>query len=137
MGRPIIKACVRPLAAAAVDLEISPETLRRWVRAGCPAVQGGHGRGKGSRIDVAAVRAWRDSKAVSGSEAQLREITRLALDFYRRGCEPDAAGQRVLGITNTKAAALLCFFLQYLAMRILKAEMSTPETEQLEAIAME
>src|SRR4051794_9255673 len=48
------------IAVAARQLGKSPETLRRWVRSGCPvAAPGGPGRGKGALLDVAAVRAWR------------------------------------------------------------------------------
>ena len=128
------EATLLPLAEAAPLLRISPGTLRRWVREGCPASLGGPGAGKGYRVSCEAVRAWRDSKG-DFSEAQLREIERLALDFYRRGMEPDVPGQRVLGISNARAAALLVFFLQYVSVKIFAAEITSPELELLAAIA--
>ena len=131
MNRQTIEAL--PLAAAARQLGKSPGTLRRWIRSGCPALAGGRGHGKGSRVDLAAVRAWRDRKAPS-SDAQLRDLAAVMLDFYRRGMEPDAPGQRVLGISNPKAAAFLCFLWQYAARR-LKAELTAPEIELLAEIA--
>lgn len=126
-----------PLAEAARQLSVSACSLRRWVRQeGCPAIEGGPGRGKGYRVDLAAVRAWRESKtAAEGHAATLRELARLALDFWRRGCEAGELGQRLLGVSDAKAAALLGFLIDYFAVRLLKAELRTPETELLAAIA--
>lgn len=136
MDRAAPELNARPVSAAARELGISPETLRLWIRSGCPALPGGPGRGKGSRVNVAAVRVWRDRKA-SSSEGQLRAIASVALDFYRRGMEPDVPGQRILGISNARAAALLCFFLEHLAERIFRAELNTPESKLLVALARE
>lgn len=48
------------LKEAAKVLEIDISTLRRDIAAGCPVVElGSVGRGKGSRVDVDAVRRWR------------------------------------------------------------------------------
>ena len=67
----------------------------------------------------------------------MRSLAGFALDFWRRGCEPAAEGQRVLGIGDAKAAALLHFFIGYAAKRLLKAELRTAETELLAAIAVQ
>ena len=124
------------LAEAARVLDTSPGSLRRWVRdEGCPAIEGGRGRGKGRLIDVDAARSWRAAKEAQGRKAQLQELGRFALDFWRRGCELDEPGQRLVGIRDGHAAALLVFFVQYVARRLIAEEMPTPEIEQLEAIA--
>src|SRR5467141_1175131 len=78
-----------PLAEAALALDVSKETLRRWVREeGCPAVQGGPGVGKGYRVDVEAARRWQAERVTGRPEATLREIARVMLDFFKRGREP-------------------------------------------------
>ena len=127
-----------PLAAAARELGRSPAALRRWVREeGCPAIVGGPGRGfKGYHVDLDAVRAWLGAKAPQSREAELQQLADLALDFWRRGAEAGALerrelGHRLLGIPDPKAAALLCFFLQYVAVRL---KLPVPEAPLLEAI---
>jgi hypothetical protein len=50
------------LVYAAPLLGVSVETLLDWIRAGCPCVNLGPGKGRGYRISVAAARAWRDAR---------------------------------------------------------------------------
>lgn len=124
------------LVEAAHVLDTSPESLRRWVREdGCPAIEGGRGRGKGYRVDVDAVRAWRAAKEAQGRKAQLQALGRFALDFWRRGRELGEPGQRLIGIRDCDAAALLVFFFNYVACRLIADEMPTPDLQLLEAIA--
>lgn len=52
-----------PISEAAIELEVPPGTLRRWVREGLPVVRRGRpGRGHSTLIDVNAARAWRDGE---------------------------------------------------------------------------
>lgn len=126
------------VAEAAREFRCSDRTVRRWLSEGCPvAAQGGAGRGKGARLELEAVRAWREAKDAKGHEATLRELAELTLDFYRRGCEAGFAGQRMFGVPNHKAAALLRFLLHYFATRLIGAELRTTETDLLEAIAQQ
>ena len=125
------------LAEAAPVLGTSPESLRRWIRKGCPATLGGPGRGKGSHVDVDQVLEWRAATTTQNRDAQIRELASIALDFHRRGREPGELGQRVLGIDDAKTAALLVFFLNYCCTRWKIEEPRTNETELLTAIALQ
>ena len=50
------------LEAAARELGVSPGTLRRWIRRGCPVVcRGRRGRGHQMLIDPGAVQQWRQA----------------------------------------------------------------------------
>jgi hypothetical protein len=120
------------LAEAARALGTSPRNLRRWIGKGCPALQGGRGRGRGYRVDPAAVRAWRAASAPHVSGFSLQDLGRLALDFFRRGRDVHELGQRLIGIPDAKAAALLVLVLQYVALRL---QLPAPDAELLEAIA--
>jgi len=75
---------VVPIPDAARALGISPATLRRWIRRGCPvAVRGRRGRGLAALVDPVAVRAWR----LAGE----REATLMAL----ASALPDVLAQSV------------------------------------------
>lgn len=55
-----------PVPEAAVELEVSEVTLRRWIASGAPvARRGRRGRGGRTLVDVQAVRAWRASQRVT------------------------------------------------------------------------
>lgn len=58
----------------------------------------------------------------------------MALDFWRRGHEPGELGQRVLGITNPKAAGLLVLFVGYVGRR-LQIPVDSPELALLAELA--
>ncbi len=64
-----------PIDAAARELDVSPVTLKRWRRLGCPCVPGRRGRGHATLYDVAAVRAWREA---NDRDALLMEIATAA-----------------------------------------------------------
>mgnify|MGYP001175494123 FL=1 len=65
-----------PLAQAARALKIHRTTLRRWIAAGCPVVELGEvGRGRGSLVDLAAVRRWKSAQA--GGDAVTRDDERV------------------------------------------------------------
>jgi hypothetical protein len=133
MGAAEISGKALTLSQAARELGLSPATMRRMVQRGAPVVStGGPGRGKGARVDLEAIRRWRGMPA--SHEDLAVAIAPLALDFHRRGQEPGFAGQRVLGIPNAHAAALLVFFIDYIADRT-KREVRSPERDLLEAIA--
>ncbi|HMS82265.1 MAG TPA: helix-turn-helix domain-containing protein [Nitrospira sp.] len=66
------------LKEAADVLGIDVSTLRRDIAAGCPTVElGSVGRGKGSRVDVDAVRRWR--AGTRGDVLPLLETTLMAV----------------------------------------------------------
>ena len=72
------------LPVAARELGVSVPALRREIARGAPvARRGGRGRGRATLVDVAAVRAWRGSEAVSERAAML----------LRRGCAVEAIDQ--------------------------------------------
>ncbi len=63
-----------PLDQAAAELQVSPVTLRRWIRAGCPvARRGRRGRSLSTLVDVAAVRRWKAEHREPDPRAALLE----------------------------------------------------------------
>jgi phage terminase Nu1 subunit (DNA packaging protein) len=48
------------ISEAAGYFDVSTETVRRWIRAGCPCITPGEvGRGHGARLNLADVARWR------------------------------------------------------------------------------
>src|ERR1044071_3955471 len=47
---------------------VDPETVRRWVRRGCPADVGG--RGRGHRLNSAEVAGWMQENGITGEEGR-------------------------------------------------------------------
>ena len=91
--------------AAALELAVSTETVRRWLREGAPCVKpGGHGPGRAARVEVAALDRWRRGD----HGAQIMERIGVALvDVLRRDAGEGVPAHRTLGIRRAHAAALL------------------------------
>lgn len=69
------------LVRAAPLLGVTVETLRDWIAKGAPHVNLGPCKGRGYRVNVAAMRAWCDARV--GHNAESRAA--LALWRWRRG----------------------------------------------------
>jgi hypothetical protein len=84
---------------AARQFKVTAKTVRAWVRHGAPCLS----RGRPLRVDVEALRRWRE-----GSDP-LAVLRTALLQTYR--CEADAGrpAHRCLGIPDRQAAALLLF----------------------------
>ena len=79
------------LHEAAAALNISPGTLRRWIRDGAPvAHRGRRGRGHALLLDAEAVRAWRSagtSETLQTFAARIPELLANAADEAFRAAE--------------------------------------------------
>lgn len=94
---------VVPIPDAARALGISPATLRRWIRRGCPvAVRGRRGRGLAALVDPVAVRAWR---LAGEREATLMALASSLPDVLAGGIEK--AHQLAEGTDKRRLAGIL------------------------------
>lgn len=98
------------LAEAALALGISVSTVRRNVREGAPCVSlGAAGRGKGSRVDIDKLRAWRGGGETPQQNDQ-QVLAAAAKGFYAAfGRDAPGHGRpahAVLGLRDHGAAAL-------------------------------
>lgn len=92
-----------PIPDAARALGISPATLRRWIRRGCPvAVRGRRGRGLATLVDPGEVRAWRQA---GGREAALLALASSLPDVLAGGIEK--AHQLAEGTDKRRLAGIL------------------------------
>jgi hypothetical protein len=129
MARPL------PLPEVARAMGKSPDTVRRWVSAGCPTIsRGGRGRGRAAVLDLDEVRRWHNVQEADKGDL-LADVGRLMLEFFRRGDEPGAAGHRVLGIPAHVAAAHLAFLYEHLSVQLAGEVVKSREMETLEAVA--
>jgi len=91
-----------PLSVAASELGMRPGTLRRHIRAGCPAVHGRRGRGHATLVDPEAARAW--LAAGSGERAIVGLADELPRILARAAHE---AWQLAEGIDKRRMAGVL------------------------------
>jgi hypothetical protein len=93
------------IRVAALDLGVTPQAVRGWLRQGAPCVQAatGSGPGRGSLVDVEELRRWRER----GAEACLPAIAQALLDTFRRDGGEGIPIHRSLGVSDRAAAALL------------------------------
>ncbi len=76
------------LTDAALQLGISPSTLRRYLRAGAPSVRtGSRGRGRATMVDADAIRQWLDACPGERDLLELRSrlpevLAQAALDAH-------------------------------------------------------
>jgi Helix-turn-helix domain len=98
------------VAEAAARFNVSPDTVRRWVRLGCPAIRPGEvGRTRGAVLDLDAVARWRASRAgVDSIPNDLMErIETALLDVLRRDGGNGWPVTHDLGIEHSLATELL------------------------------
>lgn len=92
-----------PIPDAARALGISPATLRRWMREGCPvASRGRRGRGLAAMINPGEVRAWRQA---GEREAVLLALASSLPDVLAGGIEK--AHQLAEGTDKRRLAGIL------------------------------
>jgi hypothetical protein len=101
----------RPAATvleAARELRVTASTVRGWIRRGAPTIElGSVGRGRGSRVDVAALRAWRSGVSTS-STVDLDRIATGMWAAYSRAPEGESRPTwQTLGVDRDRAAAML------------------------------
>jgi len=116
-----------PIRQAAKVLEVSEPTLRRWIREGAPCVQlGSSGRGKGSIVDIDAVRLWQARRhGVHGVAIELLpQIAEALSDVLRRDGGDGRPAHLRLGIAPRAAAELLTA-----AYGRISRAVGTPETD--------
>lgn len=73
------------LTAASKVLGIRPDTLRKWIRQGCPCLALGEiGRGHSSEVDPEAAKSWRAQRAVPSLDTTRHDDTlhRIAVALY-------------------------------------------------------
>jgi len=100
------------LAQAARELDVSVSCVRRWIRAGAPAVRPGEvGRNKGAIVDVTALRRWRagiDAAEFPGATLTREDLARGLWNAFTRA--PEGFAQPAwaeLRLSRLQAAALL------------------------------
>lgn len=100
-------AAALSVAAAARALGLSTSQVRRDVSNGAPVVRRGTvGRGRGTLLELAAYRRWRDREFDAG---RVMEAVAAALgDVLKRNTGLDEPAHVTLGIKRRQAAALLC-----------------------------
>jgi phage terminase Nu1 subunit (DNA packaging protein) len=85
------KAIVRTLEATAAYFEVSPQSVRRWIKAGCPIVSRGRS-GRPYELDLRAVQRWRrdrDGATAAEAEARAEQEARLRLEALGADMMPD------------------------------------------------
>jgi len=132
------------IAEAARQLGVVDATVRRWVREGAPCVElGSVGRHNGSRVNVAALVAWRGSggKFCSTDRNQdelLMTIAGALRDTLLRDAGEGESAAVLLGIDRGRAAALLIVAYERIhrSMTGLDAATYPPEIEHLRSIVL-
>lgn len=95
---------------AAAHFRVSQETVRRWIRKGCPCESPGEvGRGRGALLDLDAVSSWRASKLGISSIAgdPMQKVAMALLDVLRRDGGRGVPIHRQLGISDQAAVEIL------------------------------
>jgi len=128
-----------PLAQAAKELRIHPSTLRRWIVAGCPVCELGEvGRGKGSRVDLEAVKRWRGQKAHDAQRQRTdEEILSLLVRSLVDVIQEDMAHLRFEMAEGQAAGLLSCAYQRFWRNFMLRSGdeyQRPPEIEHLCAI---
>jgi hypothetical protein len=99
-----------PIRQASLMLGVSEPTLRRWIRNGAPCLQlGSAGRGKGSIVDIDAIRLWQARRhGVHGvANELLPQIAEALSDVLKRDGGDGRPAHLRLGIAPRAAAELL------------------------------
>jgi hypothetical protein len=99
-----------PIADAARHFDVSVDTMRRWVRLGCPCASPGElGRGKGAMLNLDDVARWRATRAgIDAIPCDLMvRIETALLDVLRRDGGNGWPITRDLGIEHEQATELL------------------------------
>jgi hypothetical protein len=97
-------------AQAAAHFNVSADTVRRWVRLGCPTIRPGEvGRTRGALLDIDAVARWRARRAgIDSTPNHLMErIETALLDTLRRDGGNGWPITQDLGIEHGLATELL------------------------------
>jgi hypothetical protein len=111
-----------PIADAACELGKSAATIRRWITAGAPTVTlGREGRGNGSLVSVAALRAWRAGGTAHRDDSETPQM--LARAFHA-AYATDVPGHfrpahAVVGLRDRDAAAYLVHVYQLCAQQLI------------------
>ncbi|MCB4365741.1 helix-turn-helix domain-containing protein [Hydrogenophaga taeniospiralis] len=93
-----------PLAEAAQALDVSPATLRRWIRRGCPVLcRGSRGRGHQMLIDPAQVAAWRQA---GDADAMVMELSAQVPETLATAMLQ--ALQQARDVNKIRLASILC-----------------------------
>lgn len=94
---------------AAEHFRVSVETIRRWIREGCPCESVGEvGRGRGALLDLDAVASWRASRlGISIVGDPMERIAMALLDVLRRDGGRGVPIHRQLGVSDQAAVAIL------------------------------
>ena len=85
---------LRGLEETATFFEVSVQTVKRWIAAGCPVVKEG-GNGVRYELDLRAVHAWRRDQEQTNAalaEALAEEETQLRLELVGDDMLPDTDG---------------------------------------------
>jgi hypothetical protein len=98
------------LPEAARHFKVTPETIRRWIRAGCPCVSPGEvGRGHGARLNIGDVARWRAARAgvPAVPDDLMTRIETAIVDTLRRDGGNGRPVAADLGLSHEQAATLL------------------------------
>lgn len=108
-----MSSAIASIAETARHFGVSPGTVRRWVRAGCPTLApGSSGRGNGSLFDLPAVSRWRGQ--LNNPDETMELVRKVVYDVAVRDGGSGAPITHCLGISPEAAAILFSHFLSRL-----------------------
>lgn len=89
-------------ADAALLLDVTAQTVRNWVVAGCPSIPGARGRNNAARVRLGEVMEWRAAQLAGGAapdeDGTVYDLDRArAVDMHYRAISRQAAARRELG----------------------------------------